>query len=67
MKITIDDWASYVYLREIKPGEVHHSVPMGDYVLDYDDNGVLLGIEYLGTPEIVNNSKESKKQINGNV
>lgn len=55
MKITYDSRANatYVTLRKLKPGEfVDKTKEVGDYYIDFDKDGKILGIEYLSTPII---------------
>lgn len=63
MKVTIDDYASYVYLvDDIQPGSVSHTVPVGDDVyIDYDIDGRILGIEFLGQLKVVDNRNKNGK------
>ena len=49
-KITVDKkaGAAYIYIREIKTEAVKNSIPLNtDYILDFDINNELLGIEVL--------------------
>ncbi|KXS41051.1 MULTISPECIES: DUF2283 domain-containing protein [unclassified Candidatus Frackibacter] len=49
LRITYDQKAdlAYIYLEDIPPGGVNESVRVGDKVLDFDQDGRLLGIEFL--------------------
>jgi len=43
--------ATYVTLRELKKNEfVDKTIEMGDYYIDFDANGKIIGIEYLSAP-----------------
>ena len=55
MKITIGKYASYVQIKpNIGKGEVAYTREIGyGMYADYNEEGLLLGIEYLGTPEVV--------------
>lgn len=53
MKISYDSQAgaTYITLRKIRPGKtVDKTVEMGDYYIDFDAAGNILGIEYLSAP-----------------
>jgi len=54
MEITIDKEAdaAYIYLKDIAPGESAKTIRASKHVLlDYDINGMLLGIELLFVSE----------------
>jgi uncharacterized protein YuzE len=55
MKITIGKYASYVQIKpSISKGDVAYTREIGDGLYaDYSEEGLLLGIEYQGTPEVV--------------
>jgi uncharacterized protein YuzE len=49
MKITIGTYATYIQIRPTKKGEVAHTREIApETYADYDEDGVLLGIEYVG-------------------
>ena len=55
MKITIDTkaGATYIYLNELKVGEfVHRTKMVGNYIIDYMEDGTIIGIEVLSLPKI---------------
>ena len=63
MKLSYDSsaGATYVTLRELKPGEhVDKTLQSGAYYIDYDKDGQILGIEYLQTPTIEVDGTEVK-------
>ncbi len=65
MRVTYDPQvdAGYIYLREIDSGGAKHTVPLDDLecsvdavaslILDFDDEGRLIGIEALGASEVL--------------
>ena len=65
MRVTYDPQvdAAYIYLREIDSGGVKHTVPLDDLesnvesvgrlVLDFDEEGRLVGIEALDACEVL--------------
>ncbi len=62
MKITFDKEAdaAYIYLKEIKQGNVNSTISLNDNInIDLDEKGVMIGIEVLDasknlSPEILN-------------
>ena len=59
MKITYDSEANATYVKLTKK-KVEKTVEFGDYYIDYDSNGHIVGIEYLSTPTIEINGAEVK-------
>lgn len=54
MKITIGQRASYISLKDVKGEDVAYTQEIAPSTYaDYDENGLLLGIEFLGTPELI--------------
>ena len=63
MKISYDSQvaATYVTLRELNKNEyVDKPIKMGDYYIDFDANGQILGIEYLSAPIVEIDGAEVK-------
>jgi uncharacterized protein YuzE len=63
MKITYDSKANatYVTLRKLKKNEyVDKTIEMGDYYIDFDAKGKILGIEYLSAPIVEIDGAEVK-------
>ena len=59
MKITYDSEANATYVK-LTNKKVDKTVEFGDYYIDYDSNGHIVGIEYLSTPTIEINGAEVK-------
>ena len=59
MKITYDSEANATYVK-LTNKKVDKTVEFGDYYIDYDINGHIVGIEYLSTPTIEINGAEVK-------
>lgn len=58
MKITFDERATYVYIRDIDLGGVAYTQEIApNTYADYNEDGQLLGIEFLGKPEIIEYGK----------
>ena len=65
MRVTYDPQtdAGYIYLREIDSGGAKHTVPLdelesdveavGSLILDFDEEGRLIGIEALSASEVL--------------
>ena len=51
MKITYDSEANATYVK-LTNKKVDKTVEFGDYYIDYDINGHIVGIEYLSTPTV---------------
>jgi uncharacterized protein YuzE len=60
-RITLDQevGASYIYLEKIGHGEAKKQICLGDLVLDFSDEGSLLGIELLDS--VTSKDLKSKK------
>ena len=59
MKITYDSEADATYVR-LSNNPVDKTVEFGDYYINYDSNGHIVGIEYLSSPTVEINGAEVK-------
>lgn len=59
MKITYDSEVDVTYVK-LTNNKVYKTIEFGDYYIDYDSNGHIVGIEYLTVPTIEINGAEVK-------
>lgn len=49
MKLSYDSQANATYVK-LNSGKVDKTIELGDYNIDFDENGGIIGIEYLSAP-----------------
>lgn len=59
MKITYDSDSNATYVK-LTNNKVDKTIEFGEYIIDYDSNGHIVGIEYLSSPTIKINGAEVK-------